>query len=139
MKKRLLAFLLAVVMVIGMIPTIAAKDISVMSILPGTTGRATYTFYVGEDVVDTQIVKAGDTLNEPAAPNGAGKFLGWVYEDGSDVTFGTVASVAEKEVKVIAKFDNVQYLLFMDKQENGRVVGCKTIPEKGSRLKRNTA
>ena len=132
MKKRLLAFLLAVVMVIGMIPTIAAKDISVMSILPGTTGRATYTFYVGEDVVDTQIVKAGDTLNEPAAPNGAGKFLGWVYEDGSDVTFGTVASVAEKEVKVIAKFDNVQYLLFMDKQENGRVVGCKTIPEKGS-------
>lgn len=134
MKKRILALLLAVVMVAGMIPAIAAANpMPARVIHPDTTSRATYTFYVGENVVDTQIVKAGDTLNEPAAPTGAGKlFLGWVYEDGSNVTFGTVASVKEEEVKVIAKFDDVQYLLFMDKKEDGRVVGCKTIPKDGS-------
>lgn len=134
MKKRLLALLLAVVMVAGMIPAIAAANPTPARVIhPDTTSRATYTFYVGENVVDTQIVKAGDTLNEPAAPTGAGKlFLGWVYEDGSNVTFGTVASVKEEEVKVIAKFDDVQYLLFMDKKEDGRVVGCKTIPKDGS-------
>ena len=127
MKKRLLAFLLAVVMVIGMIPTIAAKDISVMSIFPGTTDRATYTFYVGDEVVDTQIVKAGDTLNEPAAPTRAGKFLGWVYENDDPVTFGKITSIDAEEVKVFARFDDVQYLLFMDKKTDGRVVGCKTL------------
>lgn len=127
MKKRLLAFLLAVVMVIGMIPTIAAADISVMSILPGTTDRATYTFYVGDDVVDTQIVKAGDTLNEPAAPTGTDKFLGWVYANGDPVTFGEITSIDAEEVKVVAHFDEVQYVLFMDKEANGRVVDCKTL------------
>ena len=127
MKKRLLAFLLAVVMVIGMIPTIAAKDISVMSIFPGTTDRATYTFYVGDEVVDTQIVKAGDTLNEPAAPTGTDKFLGWFDENGDPVTFGEITSIDAEEVKVFARFDDVQYLLFMDKKTDGRVVGCKTL------------
>ena len=135
MKKRLLALLLAVVMIAGMIPTIAAVNPMPAMIYPDTTSRATYTFYVGNREVDKQIVKEGDTLNEPAAPTGEGsegRFLGWVYENGDPVTFGTVASVAEEEVKVIAKFDNVQYLLFMDKKEGGRVVGCKTIPEDGS-------
>ena len=53
------------------------------------------TFYVGNREVDKQIVKEGDTLNEPAAPTGEGsegRFLGWVYENGDPVTFGTVAS-----------------------------------------------
>lgn len=132
MKKRLLALLLAVVMIAGMIPTIAAVNpVPARVIRPDTTLRATYTFYVGNREVDKQIVKEGDTLNEPAAPTGEGsegRFLGWVYENGDPVTFGTVASVAEEEVKVIAKFDNVQYLLFMDENKE-RVVDCKTLRE----------
>ena len=132
MKKRLLALLLAVVMIAGMIPTIAAVNpMPARVIRPDTTHRATYTFYVGNREVDKQIVKEGDTLNEPAAPTGEGsegRFLGWVYENGDPVTFGTVASVAEEEVKVIAKFDNVQYLLFMDENKE-RVVDCKTLRE----------
>ena len=131
MKKRILALLLAVVMIAGMIPTIAAVNPMPAMIHPDTTSRATYTFYVGNREVDKQIVKEGDTLNEPAAPTGEGsegRFLGWVYENGDPVTFGTVASVAEEEVKVIAKFDNVQYLLFMDENKE-RVVDCKTLRE----------
>ena len=131
MKKRILALLLAVVMIAGMIPTIAAVNPMPAMIHPDTTLRATYTFYVGNREVDKQIVKEGDTLNEPAAPTGEGsegRFLGWVYENGDPVTFGTVASVAEEEVKVIAKFDNVQYLLFMDENKE-RVVDCKTLRE----------
>lgn len=133
MKKRLLALLLAVVMVAGMIPAIAAANPTPARVIhPDTTSRATYTFYVGENVVDTQIVKAGDTLNEPAAPTGAGEFLGWVDEEGDPIAFGTVASV-DGDVKAFASFSDVQYLLFMDTDgDDGRVVGCKTIPKDGS-------
>ena len=82
MKKRILALLLAVVMIAGMIPTIAAVNpMPARVIRPDTTHRATYTFYVGEEVVDTQIVKNGEKLTEPAAPDGEGKFLGWYVED----------------------------------------------------------
>ena len=128
MKKRILALLLAVVMIAGMIPTIAAVNpMPARVIRPDTTRRATYTFYVGEDVVDTQIVKAGDTLNEPAAPTGAGEFLGWVDEEGNSIAFGTVSSV-DGDVKAFASFSDVQYLLFMDTDEDdGRVVACKTL------------
>ncbi len=128
MKKRLLALLLAVVMVAGMIPAIAAANPTPARVIhPDTTSRATYTFYVGENVVDTQIVKAGDTLNEPAAPTGAGEFLGWVDEEGDPIAFGTVASV-DGDVKAFASFSDVQYLLFMDTDEDdGRVVACKTL------------
>ena len=51
MKKRILALLLAVVMIAGMIPTIAAVNpMPARVIRPDTTHRATYTFYVGEEV-----------------------------------------------------------------------------------------
>ena len=128
MKKRILALLLAVVMIAGMIPAIAAANpMPARVIRPDTTHRATYTFYVGENVVDTQIVKAGDTLNEPAAPTGAGEFLGWVDEEGDPIAFGTVASV-DGDVKAFASFSDVQYLLFMDTDgDDGRVVACKTL------------
>ena len=57
MKKRLLALLLAVVMIAGMIPTIAAANPVPLMIRPDTTPRATYTFYAGGTEVDKQIVK----------------------------------------------------------------------------------
>ena len=81
MKKRILALLLAVVMIAGMIPTIAAVNpMPARVIRPDTTLRATYTFYVGDEDVSTQIVKNGEKLTEPAAPDGEGKFLGWYVE-----------------------------------------------------------
>ena len=59
MKKRILALLLAVVMIAGMIPTIAAVNPMPAMIHPDTS-RATYTFYAGGTEVDKQIVKDGE-------------------------------------------------------------------------------
>lgn len=129
MKKRILALLLAVVMIAGMIPTIAAVNpMPARVIRPDTTHRATYTFYVGDEDVSTQIVKNGEKLTEPAAPNGAGKFLGWYVENESTpVDFDAAITVTETtNVTVVAKFDDVQYLLFMDENKE-RVVDCKTL------------
>ena len=129
MKKRLLALLLAVVMIAGMIPTIAAVNpMPARVIRPDTTHRATYTFYAGGTEVDKQIVKNGEKLTEPAAPTGEGKFLGWYVEDATEsLDFANPVSVtANADVNVVARFEDVQYLLFMD-EENGRVVDCKTL------------
>ena len=129
MKKRILALLLAVVMIAGMIPTIAAVDpMPAMVIRPDTTLRATYTFYVGDEDVSTQIVKNGEKLTEPAAPDGEGKFLGWYVEgEHTPLDFTEAVTVtATTEVKVFAHFDEVQYVLFMDENKE-RVVDCKTL------------
>ena len=73
-------------------------------------------------------------LTEPAAPDGEGKFLGWYVEnETTPVDFNDPVSVtANADVNVVARFDGVHYLLFMDKQEGGRVVACKTIAKDGS-------
>lgn len=131
MKKRLLALLLAVVMVAGMIPAIAAANPTPARVIrPDTTLRATYTFYAGGKEVDEQIVKDGEYLTEPAAPTGAGKFLGW-YVEGATTPLDFTQAVTVSEtgtVKVFAHFDEVQYVLFMD-ENNERVVDCKTLRE----------
>ena len=131
MKKRLLALLLAVVMVAGMIPAIAAANPTPARVIrPDTTSRATYTFYVGGTEVDEQIVKDGECLTEPAAPTGEGKFLGW-YVEGATTPLNFTEAVTVSEtgtVKVFAHFDEVQYVLFMD-ENNERVVDCKTLRE----------
>ena len=134
MKKRILALLLAVVMIAGMIPTIAAVNPVPAMVIRPDTSRATYTFYAGGTEVDKQIVKNGEKLTEPAAPDGEGKFLGWYVEnETTPVDFNDPVSVtANADVKVVARFDGVHYLLFMDKQEGGRVVACKTIAKDGS-------
>lgn len=128
MKKRILALLLAVVMIAGMIPTIAAVNPMPAMVIRPDTARATYTFYVGEEVVDTQIVKNNEKLTEPAAPDGEGKFLGWYVEgEHTPLNFTEAVTVtATTEVKVFAHFDEVQYVLFMDENKE-RVVDCKTL------------
>ena len=134
MKKRILALLLAVVMIAGMIPTIAAVNPMPAMIYPDTTLRATYTFYAGGTKVDEQIVKNGEKLTEPAAPDGEGKFLGkflgwYVENETTPVDFNKPVSVtATADVKVVAHFDEVQYVLFMD-EDKERVVDCKTLRE----------
>ena len=130
MKKRILALLLAVVMIAGMIPTIAAVNPVPAMVIRPDTSRATYTFYAGGTEVDKQIVKNGEKLTEPAAPDGEGKFLGWYVEGETDpLDFTQAVTVSETgTVKVFAHFDEVQYVLFMDENKE-RVVDCKTLRE----------
>ena len=65
--------------------------------------------------VSTQIVKTGDTLITPTAPDVAGKaFVGWVDEAGNPFTgFGKQAEITETRTRTItAKYENALYVYF---------------------------
>lgn len=65
--------------------------------------------------VSTQIVKSGDTLIAPTAPDVAGKaFVGWVDEAGNPFTgFGKQAEITETRTRTItAKYENALYVYF---------------------------
>ena len=65
--------------------------------------------------VSTQIVKSGDTLIAPTAPDVAGKaFVGWVDEAGNPFTgFGKQAEITETTTRTItAKYENALYVYF---------------------------
>lgn len=106
--------------------TFEADSFSVYAIVP-TDVRATYEFYVeGDTPVETQIVKAGDTLVEPAEPAGNGEFLGWYIGD-EKVTFGVLSSVnAGSTVRVEARFANTVYVTFYDADRTSVVAVKKT-------------
>ena len=96
---------------------------------------ATYKFYVGEELKNTQNIKSGDTLLDPGAlgaENGSNSvFRGWyVAEDqdqtisgetpGSKLTFGTKSSVPKTEtIKVVAKIDTTYYVTFLGEKIDG--------------------
>ena len=65
--------------------------------------------------VSTQIVKSGDTLIAPTAPDVAGKaFVGWVDEAGNPFTgFGKQAEITETTTRTItAKYEDALYVYF---------------------------
>lgn len=80
--------------------------------------RRTYRFFNGDKLVDTQIVKNGDTLEEPGKPEKDGYvFTGWVDKDGKDFSgFGTISDIpehaADEEVLLYAKFQEAYYVTF---------------------------
>lgn len=110
--------------------TFEAEAFSVYAIVAPDT-RTTYEFYNGDTLVETQIVKAGDILVEPAIPEGDGEFLGWFVGE-EKLTFGQVSAGKEGQtVRVDAKFNSTVYVTFYDadgttvvavkKAENGAV------------------
>ena len=91
----------------------------------GEPALATYNFYVNDGIVSTQVVKTGDTLYKPAAPdandNGF-KFTGWyTKEQGGELFdgFGEQNVSETKTVDLYAHFEEVHYVFFYDKQ--GRI------------------
>lgn len=111
-------------------PSVQSFDVSHFSIYvvteEGEPALATYNFYVGDQIVSTQIVKNGETLYEPKAPeadeNGA-KFIGWYTEkdNGGDEFngFGEVTVTSTSSVNLYARFAEVHYVFFYDNQ--GRI------------------
>lgn len=70
---------------------------------------------VNGQTVSTQIVKTGDTLITPTAPDVAGKaFVGWVDEAGNPFTgFGKQAEITETTTRTItAKYEDALYVYF---------------------------
>ena len=86
---------------------------------------ATYNFYDGDGTQiqnATQILKAGDEVQLPAAPAGDGIFQGW-YIDGTtplDGSYQVPELSADVTYNVYPKFDGVYYVYFLN--ENGQVV-----------------
>lgn len=78
----------------------------------------TFNFVVNEtvnDTVSTQIVKSGDTLIAPTAPDVPGKaFVGWVDEAGKPFTgFGKQSEITETTTRTItARYEAALYVYF---------------------------
>ena len=75
---------------------------------------ATYTFIANDSVVSTQIVKTGDSLITPTAPEMNGKaFVGWYLGDTKFEDFNTFLTVEEtKEITINAKYEDALYVYF---------------------------
>ncbi|WP_372999536.1 InlB B-repeat-containing protein, partial [Lutispora sp.] len=100
--------------------------------LVGTTATATYEFYNGSVLVDTQIILNGDVLVEPEAPEAqAGKkFIGWFVEGETEpIDFDEPKTVTETAViKVRAVYDDIYYVYFI---YNGNVIATKEVEPNG--------
>ena len=91
------------------------------SIKPGDTKVATYNFYNGADLVDSQKIKDGESLKEPKAPDAPDtvdgqKFDGWytAAEGGEEFTnFDTALTVTETTtISLHARFRTVYHVNF---------------------------
>lgn len=95
-----------------------ADSFSVYIISGETTVKyITYEFYVDGNLYDSQIVKTGDTLYQPATPSmGADdEFLGWYDGDALFTSFGAQGEIStDATVALNAKFETVYYVFFMD-------------------------
>ncbi len=88
--------------------------------------RRTYRFYSEDKLLDTQIIKNGDTLEEPGKPEKEGcVFTGWVDKDGKEFSrFGVISDIPEhaqdEEVVLRAKFEDAYYVTFHGM--NGQII-----------------
>ena len=75
---------------------------------------ATYKFNANGSVVSTQIVKTGDSLITPTAPEMNGKaFVGWYLGDTKFEDFNTTLTVTEtKEIEINARYEDALYVYF---------------------------
>ena len=77
----------------------------------------TFNFVVNGTTVSTQIVKSGDTLIAPTAPDMIGQaFVGWVDEAGNSFTgFGKQAEITETTTRTItARYEAALYVYFLN-------------------------
>ena len=132
MKKKFLALVMTLVMVISLVPATALAAGPMRVIKPGTTPTQTYQFYVGEKMEDTQTIQSGDELKDPGIPSGEGEFLGWYIDgtDGTPLTFETKTFDTSDTFKVTAKFEGVNYFYFMNSTEDDAIVSATKVLHK---------
>lgn len=89
------------------------------SINPGDTKVATYNFYNGADLVDSQKIKNDESLKEPEPPEPPATvedqtFDGWYTEGGEEFTnFGTALTVTETTtISLYARFKAAYHIYF---------------------------
>ena len=125
MKKRLIALLLAFVMVLGLTATVFAEGgISIASIQPAADTH-TYIFQAGGVEIGRQIIKHNESLKDPGVPSApAGKrFVRW----DPAVSFGMPVSVTQTQtITVQAIFETVYTVYF---KHDGRTVATKELTD----------
>ena len=131
MKKKFLALVMTLVMVISLVPATALAAGPMRVIRPGTTPTQTYQFYVGGEMEDTQTIRSGEALKDPGIPNGEGEFLGWYIDDGTPLTFGTKTFEQPDTFTVTAKFEGVNYFYFMNSTADDAIVSATKVLHQG--------
>ena len=125
MKKRLIALLLAFVMVLGLTATVFAEGgISIASIQPEAPTH-TYIFQAGGVEIGRQIIKHNESLKDPGVPSApAGqRFVRW----DPAVSFGMPVSVTQTQtIPVQAIFETVYTVYFCYKD---RTVATKELTD----------
>lgn len=125
MKKRLIALLLAFVMVLGLTATVFAEGgISIASIQPEAPTH-TYIFQAGGVEIGRQIIKHNESLKDPGVPSApAGqRFVRW----DPAVSFGMPVSVTQTQtITVQAIFETVYTVYF---KHEGRTVATKELTD----------
>ena len=125
MKKRLIALLLAFVMVLGLTATVFAEGgISIASIQPEAPTN-TYIFQAGGVEIGKQIIKHNESLKDPGVPSApAGqRFVRW----DPAVSFGMPVSVTQTQtITVQAIFETVYTVYF---KHEGRTVATKELTD----------
>lgn len=125
MKKRLIALLLAFVMVLGLTATVFAEGgISIASIQPEAPTH-TYIFQAGGVEIGKQIIKHNELLKDPGVPSApAGqRFVRW----DPAVSFSMPVSVTQTQtITVQAIFETVYTVYFCYK---GRTVATKELTD----------
>ena len=93
-----------------------------------TPAIATYEFYDkdGTSKINSQRVKDGEVLVEPAAPEYEGQyFTGWFVEGSAiPLSFGPVSVSSSGTIKVVAGYEDAYYVFF--KNDAGVVINTKT-------------
>lgn len=125
MKKRLIALLLAFVMVLGLTATVLAEGgISIASIQPEAPTH-TYIFQAGGVEIGKQIIKHDESLKDPGVPSApAGqRFVRW----DPAVSFDMPVSVTQTQtITVQAIFETVYTVYF---KHEGRTVATKELTD----------
>lgn len=125
MKKRLIALLLAFVMVLGLTATVFAEGgISIASIQPEAPTH-TYIFQAGGVEIGKQIIKHNESLKDPGVPSApAGqRFVRW----DPAVSFAMPVSVTQTQtIPVQAVFETVYTVYF---KHEGRTVATKELTD----------
>ena len=125
MKKRLIALLLAFVMVLGLTATVFAEGgISIASIQPEAHTH-TYIFQAGGVEIGRQIIKDNESLRDPGVPSApAGqRFVRW----DPAVSFDMPVSVTQTQtITVQAIFETVHTVYF---KHEGRTVATKELTD----------
>ena len=137
--RKLLALLMTLAMFISSVPTTAlaavvpypggtdtGSGISLRSIVKPPVATTTYVFMNGTEEFARQILKNGQTLNNPGTPDAGSpnrEFTGWRDGDNNAPVFGAVTVTETKTITYHAQFADVYFVFFTN--EKGEVMVTK--------------